>query len=1039
MKKTIIRIISLLLTLVLTAGSLPVSAWAQEPLSWTAGEKTLELSEIITSGAAVSTHSGNGLPLAEGNHERWIDRLADIPPYAMDLYHWMEENSDGDGTEDALIQVEEANYLSGNYMYQVVSFSESVPFSVAADADDDTIIAAGAQAANAVIDENIARVGAWVSAVVQAFDRDHGEIFWLSGSNRIFMPSSQIRFEFNGTDWKAVFEQKICMTLKSRSFDVREEEYREEAVLWDAITERDRAINRILTTVTGTTRQEQIRQINEWLTKHNCYNTSYGLSDLGADARNCLGALDGRVGEQGPVCEGYARAFQVLCKALEIPCVLVDGEANNGSRTEGHMWNYVQMENGKWYAVDVTWNDPGVAGVTEAVSGYEREDFLLCGGNTVVGGMTFLQSHPVSNTVADGGTAFINGPVLEREAYVYEPVVHEHSYTETVTPPTCTEQGYTTYTCPCGDSFVDSYMDATGHSFGDWEVTTQATCTAEGEERRQCENYDHYESREIEKTAHNYESVVTPPTEEERGYTTHACTACGHSYVDSYTDPLGHTHSYEAEVTAPTCTEQGYTTHTCPCGDSYVDSYVEATGHSFGDWEVTTQATCTAEGEEQRECASCGHTESRAIDKTAHDYESVVTSPTEEERGYTTHTCTACGHSYVDSYTDPLGHTHSYEAEVTAPTCTEQGYTTHTCACGDTYVDSYVDATGHDFGNWEVKTEATCTAEGEEQRECASCGHTESREIEKTAHNYESVVTPPTEEERGYTTHTCTACGYSYVDSYTDPLGHTHSYESEITAPTCTEQGYTTHTCPCGDSFVDSYVEAIGHDFGSWQKVDDLVHQRNCAVCGHSETDFHAWEQENVGENGILETRTCTLCRYTLREVAPVVGVWETDIVFPAADLGVQAPDIVFRCKLTFGEDGIVTADWESVELTAIRMYFHTMFVNSYYACAYGAGITSFEEVERYCLESTGMGVAEYMDAFLNSFDMNALFRPESTEDSYRLNAEGDAMYTDLQIMAIASDPEVANRFAVSGDTLEWTADSYDMPEYTFVCARVGE
>ena len=923
MKKTIIRIISLLLTLVLTAGSLPVSAWAQEPLSWTAGEKTLELSEIITSGAAVSTHSGNGLPLAEGNHERWIDRLADIPPYAMDLYHWMEENSDGDGTEDALIQVEEANYLSGNYMYQVVSFSESVPFSVAADADDDTIIAAGAQAANAVIDENIARVGAWVSAVVQAFDRDHGEIFWLSGSNRIFMPSSQIRFEFNGTDWKAVFEQKICMTLKSRSFDVREEEYREEAVLWDAITERDRAINRILTTVTGTTRQEQIRQINEWLTKHNCYNTSYGLSDLGADARNCLGALDGRVGEQGPVCEGYARAFQVLCKALEIPCVLVDGEANNGSRTEGHMWNYVQMENGKWYAVDVTWNDPGVAGVTEAVSGYEREDFLLCGGNTVVGGMTFLQSHPVSNTVADGGTAFINGPVLEREAYVYEPVVHEHSYTETVTPPTCTEQGYTTYTCPCGDSFVDSYMDATGHSFGDWEVTTQATCTAEGEERRQCENCDHYESREIEKTAHNYESVVTPPTEEERGYTTHACTACGHSYVDSYTDPLGHTHSYEAEVTAPTCTEQGYTTHTC--------------------------------------------------------------------------------------------------------------------ACGDTYVDSYVDATGHDFGNWEVKTEATCTAEGEEQRECASCGHTESREIEKTAHNYESVVTPPTEEERGYTTHTCTACGYSYVDSYTDPLGHTHSYESEITAPTCTEQGYTTHTCPCGDSFVDSYVEAIGHDFGSWQKVDDLVHQRNCAVCGHSETDFHAWEQENVGENGILETRTCTLCRYTLREVAPVVGVWETDIVFPAADLGVQAPDIVFRCKLTFGEDGIVTADWESVELTAIRMYFHTMFVNSYYACAYGAGITSFEEVERYCLESTGMGVAEYMDAFLNSFDMNALFRPESTEDSYRLNAEGDAMYTDLQIMAIASDPEVANRFAVSGDTLEWTADSYDMPEYTFVCARVGE
>ena len=36
---------------------------------------------------------------------------------------------------------------------------------------------------------------------------------------------------------------------------------------------------------------------------------------------------------------------------------------------------------------------------------------------------------------------------------------HTHSYTETVTPPTCKEQGYTTYTCSCGDSYVDNYTD----------------------------------------------------------------------------------------------------------------------------------------------------------------------------------------------------------------------------------------------------------------------------------------------------------------------------------------------------------------------------------------------------------------------------------------------------------------------------------------------------------------------------------------------------------------------------------------------------
>ena len=42
----------------------------------------------------------------------------------------------------------------------------------------------------------------------------------------------------------------------------------------------------------------------------------------------------------------------------------------------------------------------------------------------------------------------------------------EHEYSEEVTPPTCTEQGYTTHTCTiCGESYVDDYVEATGHSY----------------------------------------------------------------------------------------------------------------------------------------------------------------------------------------------------------------------------------------------------------------------------------------------------------------------------------------------------------------------------------------------------------------------------------------------------------------------------------------------------------------------------------------------------------------------------------------------
>ena len=57
---------------------------------------------------------------------------------------------------------------------------------------------------------------------------------------------------------------------------------------------------------------------------------------------------------------------------------------------------------------------------------------------------------------------------------------HEHSYTAVVTPPTCTEKGYTTHTCACGDSYVDTYVDALGHAWDSGKVTKQPTVTETG-------------------------------------------------------------------------------------------------------------------------------------------------------------------------------------------------------------------------------------------------------------------------------------------------------------------------------------------------------------------------------------------------------------------------------------------------------------------------------------------------------------------------------------------------------------------------------
>ena len=93
--------------------------------------------------------------------------------------------------------------------------------------------------------------------------------------------------------------------------------------------------------------------------------------------------------------------------------MLVDGIASGA-----HMWNNVRMDDEKWYAVDVTWNDPTVYGVTDAVSGYESDDYLLVGANTDIDGRIFSESHYVTNSPAYGGPNYTNGPELSDSRYV---------------------------------------------------------------------------------------------------------------------------------------------------------------------------------------------------------------------------------------------------------------------------------------------------------------------------------------------------------------------------------------------------------------------------------------------------------------------------------------------------------------------------------------------------------------------------------------------------------------------------------------------
>ena len=351
-------------------------------------------------------------------------------------------------------------------------------------------------------------------------------------------------------------------------------------------------------------------------------------------------------------------------------------------------------------------------------------------------------------------------------------------------------------------------------------------------------------------------SYVAVPCSHEVHDTNGECTKCGTAVE----------HSYESVTTAPTCTDSGYTTHTCSvCGHSYTDTAVEALGHSWVD------ATCT----ESKYCSVCGQGSGRPL---GHKYEDTVIPPTCTAGGYTSHTCTVCGNVYVDAPVNAMGHRwigatctepktcrvcgvtsgealgHNYHAVTTAPSCTEEGFTAHTCLnCGDSYKDSYVDALGH---SW---TDATCT----EPEICTVCGDIFG---EALGHRYESVTNEATCTENGYTTHTCSVCGDSYVDGKVTAYGHSwsdatctepktcqtcgetegdalgHSYESVTMAPTCTDDGYTTHTCTtCGDSYVDGNTDATGHNWvkgvcTNCQLVCKHDYQNGaCVQCGKKE------------------------------------------------------------------------------------------------------------------------------------------------------------------------------------------------------------
>ncbi len=467
-----------------------------------------------------------------------------------------------------------------------------------------------------------------------------------------------------------------------------------------------------------------------------------------------------------------------------------------------------------------------------------------------------------------------------------------HNYKAVVTAPTCTDDGFTTYTCAnCGDNYVADEVSATGHSYSG-VVTTEPTHLTDGVRTYTCACGDSYTESITKTPEHNYNKKVTAPTCTRDGYTVYYC-SCGDTYAADEIPATGHNH--EATVTtAPTCTTKGVKTYTCAnCGDTYTEELAKL-GHTPGAtvMEDKIEATCTADGSYNMVvyCAVCheklsttaytitakGHTPGAEATcttdqtctvcgevltaKTGHSYTAIVTAPTCEADGYTTYTCSVCGDTYTADEVAAVGHNYT-AAVTTSPTCTAKGVKTYTCAnCGDTYTEAVAEL-GHTPGATvtEDKIEATCTEDGAYNMVvyCAVC----NEKLSTTAYTIAAKGHTPGASATCTEDQTCTACG----EVLTAKTGH--SYTAVVTAPTCTAEGYTTYTCAnCGDSYVVDETAAVGHNYEAAVTTAPTctakgVKTYTCASCGDTYTEDLAKLAHTPGADATCtEDQVCTVC-----------------------------------------------------------------------------------------------------------------------------------------------------------------------------------
>ena len=162
-----------------------------------------------------------------------------------------------------------------------------------------------------------------MTQAVEAYKNDHPEVFWLKSY-----------YEYENYD----YETGIWLTY-TMSGDK----------LVTAKKEFNTAVDTISQSVPYGTECEREEYIHNYIINNCDYDEEAAESEeVQGNENDAYGVfVDGKA-----VCEGYSKAFQILCNKADIDCIQLMGIVDS----DNHVWNCVKI-GGDWYQIDVTWDD----------------------------------------------------------------------------------------------------------------------------------------------------------------------------------------------------------------------------------------------------------------------------------------------------------------------------------------------------------------------------------------------------------------------------------------------------------------------------------------------------------------------------------------------------------------------------------------------------------------------------------------------------------------------------------------------------------